>query len=148
MLEYTLEITTFVQPTELLPLLFDGAQPQADEDGWTLIQPGFTLRAVSIAQANPLVLQMGVASNLRLVLSLSGMVNYAVAMSNILNTVMRVLEDTQGNLVFYVAEVDVLLWRKSGELFLNQASNFWSPSFLNQIHWPYTLQEIKPLVAS
>ena len=144
-LEYTLEIASQVQPIELLQLLFEGAQPRADGDDWNLAQPGFMVKANPISHPHPLALQMEVASNLRMVLELGGVVNYAVAMSNILNTVVRVLEETKSDLIFYVADVDMLLWRKE-ELFLNEASSFWSPSFLIQVHLPYKLQAIKPLV--
>jgi hypothetical protein len=147
MLEYTLEISTLLEPTELLSFVFDPAPVQRDEAGWTVEQPGFRVSAFSITQPHPLALQVGVVSSLRLVLALNGMVNYGMVMGNVLVTVMEVLGRTQGNLIFYVDGVDVLLWRKGEKLCLNSSSNFWSPSFLASVNLPYELETLKPLVA-
>jgi hypothetical protein len=145
MLEYTLEVATPLQPHQLLLLLFGDVVVEDTGDGLFLSQPGFHLWARSTPLPHALALQLGVASSLQMVFRPEGMVNYARAMGNILQTIAKVLSDTQYRLVFHCAEVEVLLWRKDEALFLNQSSSFWNSGFLAHMPLDYELEGVKPL---
>jgi hypothetical protein len=145
MLEYTLEVATPLQPHQLLLLLFGDVAVEDTGDTLVLSQPGFHLGVRSTPQPHALALQLGVASNLQLVFSPEGMVNYAGAMGNILQTVAKVLSNTHCDLMLHCAEVEILLWRKDEALYLNQFSSFWNSGFLAHMPLDYELEGVKPL---
>jgi len=152
-LEYTLEVSTELEPAQTLQLMFSSIGietniEQSDKHGVMVSTsgPGFTTYAFSSGdEQRYLTEELGITTNVTILFRLDKFANIEVAKTALVRATIELLRQIQRDAVLLFNGEEVVLLQKVGQLTLNKSREFWTPSYLALVTLPYEMRDIPVL---
>lgn len=147
-LDYNFRIATPLEPERVLSVVVDALKlrPRTDGSGEEVVGPGFLLAAGVVAPTSREMVEesLGFSPSVDLQFWLEVSQRHA-AMTAMLQGVLAVLREVEGDATLLFGGDTVLLLRRDGHLVLDSGTGAWTPERLAFANTPYEMRELPSL---